>query len=620
MNLQSSLSIGSYDKTKTSLIGRVSQRTISPNTYLGSNRVQFMNVFDDAVTAPLNIHCATDSGRVFVMQTAAAGVATMALYNINYSTGATTYVGRLGFTIPAGTTTAKGLFVDDSNPSSLYIMLGTTNATTPANGGVVMVLNAGVSDFTPIIGATLPAATASGQKAAYFICDTTANTMQTLTSVCVDTVGGFLWVVNGVLATYQVFKYNYKGTITTVGATPVSGTTTDLFLFKTGNLPALTGTILLLNCGRYVTPGANATGAPANIGSPCLFIATNTNFFLGKASDLTTSGQTTWPSLATVVSNINNDTIPTVTPVGGFYSQTLDKVVYYTSGNEIQIKNFSTTDTDAKKVGFSNLVKSETGTSFGGNDKPFTFGALAIGSLTIGNGWIFITSTTAGQRGVYGVDGYSDQSFLNSYIITTPMDVTFGIPTAATFRNLIPKRSVRPRIDYRVSTTGTGDTIFDAFPGTWTTAPEDLNLSAIGTIAAIQFRISFDILNENVSNPPAINEGYLIYTGLNEIDEHWAGSVDATTSSGASPTRSGFKIIKSTSGTYYYRATDDSDNVITLANTSANYTSFDYSTDGGTVWTPFPSSNSYPSTVGTLIRYNHASPPGVSINNSLRTS
>lgn len=610
----------SYDKTKTTLIGRITQKTISSTLALGPATVQIADVFDDAAVAPINIGCATDNGRLFVMQTAATSAASLAMYNINYATGAFTYVGRMGIVIPTGTTTLKAMAVDDTSPTNLYIFIGTTNSTTAANGGILAVLNAGVADFSPIIGANIAAATAASQKAVYFITDNTTPTSTNLAGLCLDITNGFLYTVNGVAATYQVFKFNYKATISTVGATPVAGTTTDCFVFKTGNLPALTGNILLLNCQRYVIP----TSVPANAalnGVGCIFIATASNFYLGKVSDLTSTG-TTWASLTTVNQNISTaDYSSGFTVTGAWYSQALDRVIYYTATGQMLIKQFTNNDTNGMVFGYGTLVKTETG----GSVTPKGFGAVTVGSITGASGYLFLISSGAAatsQRVVYAIDLYSDQTFGNSYYITPVLDCSEGfIPAQLASRNMYAKRTTGNKNQYRISTTGPSDTVFNSASGSWVDAPANNDLSALGTIKAIQVKMLPDIIQEGNPNASQLAESWLLGTALNEISDYWEGSVDNTTSGGASPTRSAFRMVKTYSTsvpTLYFRAYDDNGNLVASANTSANPTLFQYTTNNGTAWN---SLGTIPNTVGTTeVRYNWASPPGVRVTVSLRES
>lgn len=610
----------SYDKTKTTLIGRITQKNISSTLALGPSTVQFASVIDDAAVVPLNIGCATDNGRLFIMQTAAASAASFALYNVAYATGVVTYVGRMGIVIPTGTTAVKGMAVDDTSSSNLYIFIGTTNTTTAANGGVLVVLNAGVADFSPIIGANIAAATATGQKAVYFVTDNTTPTLTNLAGIGIDITGGFLWVLNGVAATYQMFKFNYKATIVTVGVTPVAGTTTDCFSFKTGNLPALTGTVLLLNCARYVTP----VSVPANVAlnnQACFFIATQSNFYMGKVSDLSNGG-TTWSSLTPANQNISTaDYSSGFVTVGAWYSQSLDRVIYYTATGQMLIKQFVNSDNNGMVFGAGTLVKAEVG----GTITPRSFGAVTLGSITGASGYLFLFSTgaaTTSQRGVYTIDLYSDQTFGNSYYITPVLDCSEGfVPTQLTSRNMYAKRTTGNKNQYRISTTGPSDAIFNSASGSWTDAPANNDLSALGTIRAIQVKMLPDIIQEGNPNASQLAESWLIGTALNEVSDYWAGSVDNTTNSGTTPTRTAFRLVKAYATavpTLYFRAYDDSGNLVISANTSANPTLFQYSTNNGSSWN---SLGTIANTISTTeVRYNWASPPGVRVTCSLRES
>lgn len=619
IGLQTSLTT-SYDQTKTTLVGRVMQRTksfplVGSQTVIGPNEVQFLDVFDDAVAMTVGMTCATENGRVFVIQTFTAGAATIALYNINYTTGVKSYVGRISITIPAGTVIAKAFAVDDTSSSSLKIYIGFTNTTTPANGGVLAVLNLGVSDFTPIVGATLAAATASGQKAVYFLTDTTGNNIQALNGLCLDITNSILYVTNGVAATWQVFKFNTAATISTVGSTPVAGTTTDQFTLKTGNLPTLTGVILLINTQRFLTPGTNAPAAFQGNGS--IFIATTTNFYLLLASEVT-SATTTLPSLATVNASISTADYTVGNVVGAWYSQTNDWIFFYTSSNQIIVKRFQNTDTSGFAFGCQNITKEETGTT--GNTNPITFGALSLVNVTGASGWIFIASTASGQRGVYAIDAYSDQTFGNTYFITPVQAMNGATPNALLTKNVIPKKSTALKVQYRTGTS-TSDAVFSAFPGTWTDITLNSDVTGIGSVGAVQYRAFYNILSDCVTNGPQLVEATHVYTPLGDISDNWEGSVDNSTGSSASPARSAFRLrvaYATSVPTLYFRAYDDTNTLVATANTASNPTLFEYSTNNGTSWNALGTIANVAGT--TELRYNWASPPGVKVTVSLAES
>jgi hypothetical protein len=68
----------------------------------------------------------------------------------------------------------------------------------------------------------------------------------------------------------------------------------------------------------------------------------------------------------------------------------------------------------------------------------------------------------------------------------------------------------------------------------------------------------------------------------------------------------------------YFRAYDDSGNLVVSANTASNPTLFQYSTNNGTSWNAL---GTIPNTILTTeVRYLWASPPGVSVTVSFKES
>jgi hypothetical protein len=105
------------------------------------------------------------------------------------------------------------------------------------------------------------------------------------------------------------------------------------------------------------------------------------------------------------------------------------------------------------------------------------------------------------------------------------------------------------------------------------------------------------------------------YTPQSEISDNWVGSGDNTTQNGASPARTAFRLATAYATsvpTLYFRAYDDSGTLVASANTSANPTLFEYSSNNGTSWN---SLGTIPNVAGTTeVRYNWATPPVIPAN------
>ena len=128
----------------------------------------------------------------------------------------------------------------------------------------------------------------------------------------------------------------------------------------------------------------------------------------------------------------------------------------------------------------------------------------------------------------------------------------------------------------------------------------------------------FNIATDQQGCPAQINDLVVGYTSSQELSDYWAGDNDNTTPNGVTPSKSAFILTKqyaSAVPTLYYRAYDAAGNLVASANTSANPTLFSYSTDAGLTWNPL---GTIPNAIGTIVRYNWVTPPGVNVFVSLR--
>lgn len=153
--LSSSTSVGSYDKTKTSLFGNAYSKTINTKTCFGPSLTKFIDVQTDftgyapAITQS-GVTFASSNNRLFVLGTFTAGVAPIALYSIDYTTGAKTALGRITITLPntaATTHTPRFMRVIDTGTTGWKIFIGTIGSVA-VNGGVFLVNKVDIADFS----------------------------------------------------------------------------------------------------------------------------------------------------------------------------------------------------------------------------------------------------------------------------------------------------------------------------------------------------------------------------------------------------------------------------------------------------------------------------------------
>lgn len=376
------------------------------------------------------------------------------------------------------------------------------------------------------------------------------------------------------------------------------GTTGSNFVHKTGNLPALTGTLLLTDSEDYALPGHTS-----NAGFDCAFFATSTNLYLGKLSELT-SGATSWPSLVTsnLLGTPNQIVNPTATQAA--WSNDLDRAVYST-GLVFVMKQ---------------IVNNQIDVIFGGTNNKYFEGlvnpevvefqpAAAIGAMDIESGWISIMNVTAGQRGVMLADLRSDALFDYSYLVSkvleTPQSVYQFITTVDALYDFTGS------LDCYYRTSG-----FGSISGGWISIPFAELLSGFTPGQQTQFKIGFATLGLDTSIPAQLCELFLGYESLVENSPNWELSVDD--SDNGNPSRTAFRLkqVYSTSvPTLYYRALDLTNVLLVNHNTAAQAARFEYSSDAGVTWNAL---GTIPNVVGTLLRYTFATPPGVDIRPSLK--
>lgn len=391
--------------------------------------------------------------------------------------------------------------------------------------------------------------------------------------------------------------FNFTTDISSGSVGRAFGTSTSNFVHKTGNLPALTGTLLLTDSEDYALPGHTT-----NSGFDCAFFGTTTNLYLGKLSELT-AGATSWPSLVTsnLLGTPNQIVAPTATQAA--WSNVLDRAVYST-GLVFVMKQ---------------IVNNQIDRIFGGTNNKYFEGlssevvefqpAAAIAAMDIENGWFGIMNTTVGQRGIMLADLRSDSLFDYSYLVSkvleTPQSVYQFITTVDALYDFTGS------LDCYYRTSG-----FGSISGGWISIPFAELLSGFTPGQQTQFKIGFATLGLDTSIPAQLCELFLGYESLVENSPNWELSVDD--SDNGNPSRTAFRLKQAYSTsvpTLYYRALDLTNVLLVNHNTAAQAARFEYSSDNGVTWNAL---GTIPNVVGTLLRYTFAAPPGVDIRPSLK--
>lgn len=427
-----------------------------------------------------------------------------------------------------------------------------------------------------------------------------------------DLVGGTGLINNGIYYTRNVTANDYQVSLTSGGAVVnvtvdgtlsvcrAFGTTGDAWVHKTGNLPALTGTLIISDSEDYAVPGHTT-----NSGQPCIFFCTSSNLYLGRISELT-SGAVTWPSLVTsnLLGTANQIIAPTL--LIATWSNVLDRAVFITNNNILIMKQVVNNTID-KIFGGSNNIYRETFTS-----DAIQLQFVNAGALDVEDGWLVVQTTlNVGQRGVILCDLRSDELFDYSYIVTKVLDTPNSVYKFITTIDELYDFTGSLRVQYRTSG-------FGSISGGWTDIAFAEDLSGVATGTQVQFKILFDTLGLDTSIHAQLGDFFLGFESNVGISDNWEFSDDFSDNN--VPSRSAFRLKKAYTSSVpqlYYRAYDLSDALIVNHNTVAQIAQFEYSTDNGTSWTPM---GTIPNTVGTLLRYTFTSPPGVDIRPGLKES
>lgn len=182
--------VGSYDQTKTTIQGRVSQKTIDSQAVLGPPLTKFNDFFTNTGIAPSGSIYKTPNNRVFLPFLAVAGTMGVAMYTHDPITNANTYVGKVHFFLPnfaATVHTIRGFKVVDDGTTGWKILISTTGAVV-LNGGTFLVNKVDLTDFVAIPSSTIPFATGNDQKAVYKLTDP-ANLIRTSVNITVASPG-----------------------------------------------------------------------------------------------------------------------------------------------------------------------------------------------------------------------------------------------------------------------------------------------------------------------------------------------------------------------------------------------------------------------------------------------
>lgn len=670
--------VSSYDQTKTTIQGRCASKTVDGKTALGPPLNKFLDVFTDAgVTPAPNAHYMTSNGRVFVLQLEAAGLASVALYTMNYTTGATAYVGKIQITLPdtaATTHTYRAIKAIDTGTTGWKLIVTTTGSVL-INGGTFIVNDLALSDFVPIGFPTIPFATGNGQKAVYFAQDPAftgvAHPQTASAGAVMDHSANRLYVHNGVSATHQYYVFDTSAALTYTTFAITGTEATNLInhaghTFVAGDpvtFTALTGgagftvgvtyfvvsPVAGVSYQLAVTSGGSAINFTTDISAGTIGRAFGTSHasFLHKTGNLPAATGTL------LLTNSEYFAQPQHGANSGFdcafFATTsnlyLGKLSELTSG-AVTWPSLATVNL----LGTSNEIISPTATYAAWSNvldrAVYTVGTVFVIKSFVNN---LIEKIFGGNNNRY-FEGLSTEAVeFQPFSAVTSLDIEGGwisVTTGSTGQRGIFACDMRSdahfdhsyfvtkvlsldqavlkfltTIDALYDYTGSLEIYyrtsgFGSISGGWTALPFAEDLTAYAAGSQIQFKVLFATLGLDTSIHAQLCEFFLGYESLTDNSYHWELSVDD--SDNGNPSRSAFRLksaYASSVPTLYYRALDLTDTTLVTHNTSANAARFEYSTNAGVSWNAL---GTIPNTVGTLVRYTFTTPPGVDIRPSLR--
>jgi hypothetical protein len=388
-------------------------------------------------------------------------------------------------------------------------------------------------------------------------------------------------------------------------------TTTPWTSIKTGNIAGIGGVIVLSNAMKHMNSAD--TNLPAALqNQDCCFFTTSNGLYSFKISDIT-NGAVSFPSMSSVNTSGSGIDYTAVIPAFSTYSNECMQAIYVSNTSTFYAKNWMNS---VIKQNFGGLATIWFETI---NPVTTTIDAASLTQIDSRGGWVLAVSTTTGQRGIFYLDLQSDDSYGYSYL-TSPVLSTKN-ETLKYINTIEQLFDVTDSFNFYYKTAALSTDATFASPTTgWTAIATAKDLS-IALQNYTQFKVGYQIATLLANTPPQITDIVRTSKFVTEISDNWEGSVDNTTANGNTPARTAFRLqttYASVVPTMYFRAYDDSGNLVISANTVTNAALFQYSTDNGTSWNALGTIPNVALT--TEIRYNWASPPGVRVTTSLSES
>lgn len=219
----------SYDQTRTTLAGRVSQRTIDSKPVLGPPPSRFIDVFSDTLgtITPAVTFFASNNSRIFILgtqSTSPAALLPILCYEFNSSTGQHTYVGRINVRLPnspAIVHTIRALKVYDAGTTGWKIYLLSVGTVLVGGSGTILINKVDRADFTQVAPPTIDFATGNDQKAVYQLGRLPGMQSRSMT-VTLGTPVKFNFTAHGLNNNDQVYFTSQVGTAWTASTFAVN--------------------------------------------------------------------------------------------------------------------------------------------------------------------------------------------------------------------------------------------------------------------------------------------------------------------------------------------------------------------------------------------------------------
>lgn len=380
----------------------------------------------------------------------------------------------------------------------IRILVATTNATL-TNGGVHLIKGLNYSTFS-IGGTTIPeASTVDNIRASYLLKDAATTTMTVLAGVAsndpISATEHYVYALNLDSATLlRIFKLNVRAALTVSG-----GTSTDAFVFKTGQ-STITGTASQVNNGRsFAVQHGSAAGATS------VWFSTTTRLYRIAESAITDGaanvlsdymiefppgGSTTYTLTNSMnqidyASTIDRIIVPTTTlrmgAYVGVYDPTLNTAFDKIFGANVNRSKLTTTDSDAANALFPQAA--QTVWTEGG----YLFSAPSV----VTSGLNFLAVIPIGADTSYA-------STTNQRVITPKISTLNATKLYRTYLNhndyqgsLELGLSTEPVVLY-YRTSGIDDN-----SGSWTTVPENGDMTGASPGDYIQYMMEFQVMGES---------------------------------------------------------------------------------------------------------------------------